>query len=257
MDDRRIGLIVRALRRRRGWRQVDLAAAAGVSQATVSRFERGHLDQLAMSVVRRILKPLEARGELEVRWRGGQAERLLDERSATLGVHVTEYLRSQRWLVLPEVTFQHYAERGSIDLFAVREAERVVCVIELKSTVLSYEETQRRLDVKQRLAPEIAFERLGWRPRFVGVVLVVDDTTANRSRLARIGPLLRAGLPATNSNVRRWLARPEGPLRGLWFVRLSHGRTATRRTPAPQRVRLRSRGTRERGRVQAQRIARP
>ena len=35
------GLMVRLERTRRGWRQVDLAAAAGVTQAEVSAYERG------------------------------------------------------------------------------------------------------------------------------------------------------------------------------------------------------------------------
>ncbi|CAN5748354.1 hypothetical protein BH23CHL8_BH23CHL8_06870 [soil metagenome] len=67
MDDRRVGLIARALRRRRAWRQQDLARVADVSQSTVSRFERGHLDRLAIGTLRRILGALEARTELEVR----------------------------------------------------------------------------------------------------------------------------------------------------------------------------------------------
>jgi predicted transcriptional regulator len=39
VDDRRVGLVIRALRRRRGWRQVDLAAAASVSQSLIARAE--------------------------------------------------------------------------------------------------------------------------------------------------------------------------------------------------------------------------
>jgi ribosome-binding protein aMBF1 (putative translation factor) len=42
MDDQRFGSAVRAVRQRRGWRQADLAEAARVSMATISRVERGH-----------------------------------------------------------------------------------------------------------------------------------------------------------------------------------------------------------------------
>jgi transcriptional regulator with XRE-family HTH domain len=237
VDDRRIGLIVRALRRRRRWRQVDLARASGVSQSTISRFERGHLDELALRIVRNILAALDARGELELRWRGGQAERLVDERHAALGARVIEILRALGWEVLPEVTFQRYGERGSIDLLAWREAERAICVIELKSVVHSYEESQRHLDVKGRLAAHIAQERLGWRPRVVGVVMVVEGTTANRDRLAAIEAIVRAGLPATSRRVREWLRAPRQPLRGLWFVRPTHPGTGTRDRVGPRRVR--------------------
>jgi transcriptional regulator with XRE-family HTH domain len=43
VDDRKVGLIIRALRRRRGWRQVDLSSRAGVPQSVVSEIERGHI----------------------------------------------------------------------------------------------------------------------------------------------------------------------------------------------------------------------
>lgn len=210
---------------------------AGVSQTTVSRLERGHLDHLAVRTVRRILGALEVRVELDVRWRGGRAEQLVDERHAALGVRVAATLQESGWQVIPEVSFQRYGERGSVDLLAARRDALAVCLIELKSAVHSYEETQRRLDVKGRLAPDIALERLGWRPRVVGVVLVVEDTTADRKRLGAIALLVRAGLPATSRAVRAWLARPDAPIRGLWFVRLSHGRTTTRSVVASDRVR--------------------
>lgn len=41
MDDARIGQILGAIRRRRGWRQADLAGIVGISQSSVSRVERG------------------------------------------------------------------------------------------------------------------------------------------------------------------------------------------------------------------------
>jgi transcriptional regulator with XRE-family HTH domain len=237
VDDRRVGLIARALRRRRRLRQDDVADAAGVSQSAISRFERGHLDELSLRMVRAILAAVDARAELEIRWRGGQAERLVDERHARLGARVTSALSAMGWDLLPEVTFQRYGERGSIDLLATRAAERAACIIELKSVVHSYEETQRRLDVKGRLAGDIVAERFGWRPRVIGVVLVVEGTTANRDRLNAIGPIVRAGLPATSRDVRAWLRTPDRHLRGLWFVRLSRPGSGTGDPDARERVR--------------------
>jgi hypothetical protein len=113
--------------------------------------------------------------------------------------------------------------------------------MELRSVVQSFEDTQRRLDVKARLARRIAEQRLGWRPRLVGVILVVEDTTTNRRRLASIEPLVRAGLPATSRQVRRWLSEPAGPLRGIWFVPLDAGLTGRRRL-GRSRVRISGRG---------------
>ena len=50
MDDLRLGLVCRALRRRLGWRQVDLAERAGVSQDMVSRIERGLLSGIPLEL---------------------------------------------------------------------------------------------------------------------------------------------------------------------------------------------------------------
>jgi hypothetical protein len=145
-------------------------------------------------------------------------------------------LSSFGWRVLPEVTYQHFGERGSIDLLGVREAARAILVTELKSEVHSYEAMQRRLDEKARLAPAIALERVGWRPRAVGVLLVVEDSWANRHRLASLAPLVRAGLPDDARAVRRWMREPLGPLRGLWFLRSSRARTTARGIAVPARV---------------------
>ena len=72
MDDLRLGALVRTLRRRLGWRQVDLARRAGVSQSAVSRLETGHLDELSLSTIRRIAAALEITVDFAPRWRGGE-----------------------------------------------------------------------------------------------------------------------------------------------------------------------------------------
>src|SRR3990172_9255596 len=84
MDDLRLGALVRTLRRRLGWRQVDLARRAGVSQSAVSRLETGHLDELSLSTIRRIAAALEITVDFAPRWRGGELARLLDEGHAQL-----------------------------------------------------------------------------------------------------------------------------------------------------------------------------
>jgi transcriptional regulator with XRE-family HTH domain len=232
MDDQRIARLLRAIRQRRGWRQVDLGDAVGASQSSISRLEQGKLDGLTVGTLRRVADSLGASIRIDVLWRGGLGEQLMDERHAAMGVAVTRTLQAMGWKVLPEVTFQRFAERGSIDLLGVNEGLRAICILELKSIVRSYEETQRRLDVKARLARGIAEQRLGWRPRTVGVVLVIHDTSTNRGRVSAIGPLLRAGLPSTSREVRRWFADPSGPLRGVWFLTLPSRDARRREAPA-------------------------
>jgi hypothetical protein len=203
----------------------------------------GHLDGSTIGTLRRIAAALDAGARFDVRWRGGLADRLLDERHAALGVTVATRLQALGWTVIPEVTFQRFGERGSIDLLGYRDDRRAVGIIEHKSVVHSFEETQRRLDVKARLANQIAERRLGWRPRIVGVVLAIEDTTSNRARLAPIQPLLRAGLPASPREVRAWLADPTESLRGTWFVTIRGGH------PKRRLGRARVRIPRDRGRA--------
>jgi transcriptional regulator with XRE-family HTH domain len=238
MDDGRVGQLVRALRRRRRWRQVDLALKAGVSQPTISRLETGHFDELPLRTTRAVLAALDARATLDVHCRGGQNDRLVDERHARLGMAAALHLQRYHWDVLPEVTFRRYSDRGSVDLFGSRADVRAVCITELKSAVHSYEETQRRLDVKTRLASDIARERLGWDPLVIGVILVVEDTTANRRRLRSIEPLVRAGLPASVRDVTRWLADPVGAIRGLLFLSPISPGNARRGSGGPTAVRM-------------------
>ncbi|HWH24756.1 MAG TPA: helix-turn-helix domain-containing protein [Candidatus Limnocylindria bacterium] len=60
MDELHLGRTIRALRRRRGWRQLDLAEAAGVHQSDVSRLARGYIGAYRVDAVRRVLVALEA-----------------------------------------------------------------------------------------------------------------------------------------------------------------------------------------------------
>lgn len=237
VDDVRLGRIVRAVRRRRGWRQQDLAAAAGVSQPVVSRLERGHLASLTVATALRIMAALEIRAEWQVSWRGGAIDRLLDELHAALGTMLASELSAIGWRVLPEVTFMRLGERGSIDLLGMDATRQAAVSIELKSELISYEQTQRRLDAKARVAAAVIEERVGWRPRHLGVILVLDDTRSNRERVKRVEPLLRAALPAGTVAVRRWLRDPAGPMGGVWFVRTSRARTLNRGQGGAHRVR--------------------
>jgi transcriptional regulator with XRE-family HTH domain len=59
MDDLRVGAIVRAVRRRRGLRQADVARLAGVAQSTVSEIERGRLEPLCLRTIRNVCSALE------------------------------------------------------------------------------------------------------------------------------------------------------------------------------------------------------
>src|SRR5574338_465047 len=105
MDDRAVGLVLRALRRRRGWRQSDLAARAGCSQALVSNVERGHLSAVTVNALRLLFAVLDARLLLEPRWRGAAVDRLLDSEHAAIANVLAARLERDGWLAMIEVTY--------------------------------------------------------------------------------------------------------------------------------------------------------
>ena len=116
--DVRIGARFRALRHRLGWRQADVAKRAGVSAGVVSLVECGRLERVSLAKLRSIAQALDADFVIQLRWRGGDLDRLLDEGHATMVGVVAKLLKSSGWLVRVEVSYSVYGERGSIDVLA-------------------------------------------------------------------------------------------------------------------------------------------
>ncbi|MBF6606002.1 MAG: helix-turn-helix domain-containing protein [Chloroflexi bacterium] len=218
MNDPRFGAALRALRRRRRWRQVDLAAAAGSSQPVISTIEAGRLDETTVATVRAVAAALDATIMIELRWRGAALDRLLDERHAQLNGRLATMLARSGWRVEPEVSYSRFGERGSIDLLAWHEQTAALLVIEVKSELVSVEATLRKLDEKFRLGPSIVRERDERRVRTVGRLLALPSTTTSRRHLARHAALMDRALPDRGTAVRAWLRRPTGPFAGVIFV---------------------------------------
>jgi transcriptional regulator with XRE-family HTH domain len=84
MDDLRFGSTIRLVRIRKRLTQDELSKLAGVSRGTVSRIERGHLDQVSLASIRAVAKALDVRVDLVPRWRGGDLDRLLNSRHSAL-----------------------------------------------------------------------------------------------------------------------------------------------------------------------------
>ena len=118
MDDVQVGSVIRSVRIRRGLRQSDVAATAGVSQAIVSAIERGDFETTSLCLVRRVATAVGVSLPLAPRWRGPDLPKLLDERHAAIVREVVSRLAALGWVALPEHTFSIRGERGSIDVFA-------------------------------------------------------------------------------------------------------------------------------------------
>jgi transcriptional regulator with XRE-family HTH domain len=234
----RLGRAVRALRRRLGWRQRDLAVAVGVSQALVSRVERGHGDVVLPRTIEAIARSLGARLVTYVDWNGEALDRLLDAEHASLVEAVVRVLRAASWEVQTEATFAIRGERGSVDVLAFHRASRSLLVIEVKSVLADAQETQSRLDRKVRLAAQIG--PADWRPSSISALLVMADTRTNRRHVARLSATFGAAYPDRAVEVRAFVRAPasragdadragRAPLRGLWFLTSSTAATARHR----------------------------
>lgn len=219
MDDVRQGRICRALHLHARLTQRQLGDRCGLSQQAISLVERGHGSRLAAASLRRLFAALDARWEPTISWRGGELDRLLDERHARLAGIVVALLRSRGWRVEVELTYSTYGERGSIDILAWWPPGRIALVVEITSMLVSVEATVRTLDEKVRLTIEsIAETRFGERPSAVARLLVLPDTTTERRRVATEEAVLSAALPGRSDPARRWPRRPNGATRALLFV---------------------------------------
>ena len=210
MDPSRFGRSIRALRVRRGWRQADAAARAGLSRSVVGRIERGELDRIALGDIVLAASAVDARLELDLRWRGAALDRLVDERHASIVDEPVRIYRAAGWEVAVEASFSVYGERGSIDVFGWHPEYSVVAVNEIKATVPEAGNTIIGVDRKGRLAPRLAADR-GWTCDGVARFLVVAEGTTSRERVARHASTFRTAFPAGTRESLAWIRCPVGP----------------------------------------------
>ncbi len=241
MDDRRIGRLLRAVRQRCQLRQSDVAGRVGVSQSVVSKLERGRLEAVGLDTLRRVAVELDVSISITASWRGGQGDRLLDRAHAVIVDRVIETLQGLGWDVTPEFSFNHFGDRGSVDILAWHAGERILLIIEVKATITDIQDLLGSLSRKLRVVPDLARTQLGWDADHVARIVVVTGTTANRSVVQRHSRIFEASFPAGSREVRSWLRRPLGPLAGLWFVSTSSlgsgksvPRSRIRRRPEPR-----------------------
>jgi transcriptional regulator with XRE-family HTH domain len=240
VDDTRVGRSFRAVRIRRRLRQQDVAESAGMSRSQVSLIERGHLDAMSLRALRQAARVLEITLDVNARWRGGELDRLVNGAHSLLAEDVAAYVATlPGWVVLPEVSYSIYGERGIVDLVAWHDATRTLLIIELKTLVVDVNELTGKVDAKRRLGAAIVASR-GWQPARVGVWVVVAQDRTNERRVQTHHSLLRAAFPHNGHAVRHWLASPHGELSALsmWRARdeSGAGRVPRQRVRTARRV---------------------
>ena len=229
---------VRFLRLKRGWAQQTLGDRTDVSREMVSRMERGDLRGMTLNSIDRIAGALGASVHLQLRWHGEQLDRLIDAAHASIQQSVAKQLTSFGWLVRVEVSFNHFGDRGRVDILAYHPILCVLLVIEIKSALDDLQDTLGRLDVKVRLGPQLGRDH-GW----TDIEVVIPGLVIGDSRLARRTVAGHAAL-FERYNLRgrealAWLRRPAAPggTGLLWFANGpdSHGATNRRGQRAPRR----------------------
>jgi transcriptional regulator with XRE-family HTH domain len=219
MERQTIARILRALRRRRRLSQRALGARLGISQTELSRRERRELGSCSVDALDGWAAALGAHLVIELRLDGERP--LRDERHARLQNWLVGWLAGNGWIVEAEVSFNHYGDRGRIDVLAYYPAARVLLVVEAKSRIEDVQDLIGHLDIKVRMAEMLARER-GWEPtRRVPTIAVAEGRTARR-RIAAHASLF-AAYPLRGRQAMAWLRRPMKPApRGLLLTVSRH-----------------------------------
>jgi len=197
----------------------------------VSRIERGALGGVPVGVIERLADALDASVEVTVRWQGEQLDRLIDAGHAGLEEHTAALLASNGWLVRSEVSFNHYGDRGRVDVLAFHPSARTLIVVEVKTAIGDLQEMLGRIDIKARLGMTLA-QAAGWDlPQAVVPAIVIADRRAARRTVSEHQALFtRYALRGRAALA--WIRHPRRPAPPglLWFANLpnSHGASVTR-----------------------------
>jgi hypothetical protein len=150
---------------------------------------------------------------------------------------VAALMRRRGWQILVEYTFNHFGDRGSVDLVGWHPRHRALVLVEIKSRITDVQDLHAAMGRKRRIVPTLLARERGWQGRSVGQLLVVREASAQRRLIARHAEIFLASLPQRGREARAWLVHPVGPLSALWFLSPSNGVTAERLEARPQRIR--------------------
>lgn len=220
---------LRALRRRRGWRQADLGRRAGLSRDVVHRIETGDLVGVTLGAASRVADAIGATLAVELRWHGADLDRLVDAHHAALVRAIALRLERLGWIVHVEVSFNHFGDRGRCDLVGWHPPTATLVVVEAKTRIGDIQDTIGRLDVKQRLGAEIARQLGLGPPAMIAGALVLDEVGANRRVIRDFEPIFRR-FSARGRHAIAWLRHPTPGTSGLlWFELPDSGGSRTDR----------------------------
>lgn len=161
-----------------------------------------------MAEVDRWATALNAHLALELRVDGERP--LTDARHAAVQTWAVNLLRSTGWIVEAETSFNHFGDRGRVDVLAYHPVLRILLVIEIKSRLDDAQELLGRLDIKRRIAPKIGAER-GWPVAAIVPVIVFGENRSTRRRLS-VHEALFATYDLRARAATAWLRHPAHPI---------------------------------------------
>ena len=158
------GRVLRAVRLHRRWRQRDVAARSARQPVHRVPCRTGTAGPSSRSEP---TGPDRGRpGRLRSSWMpdGTTAivDRLIDRAHASIVEHVVRELRDLGWEVLVEFGFNHYGDRGSVDVLAWHPATRTLLIVEVKSLLTDLQATFTSLAPRCAIVPMLARRDLGW-----------------------------------------------------------------------------------------------
>lgn len=189
----------------------------------MSRWERGSLDRCTVTEVEQWATALDAHLHLDLRVDGERP--LTDAQHAMVQSWLVELLRAAGWAVEAEPSFNHYGDRGRIDVLAYHPGLRILLVVEIKTWLDDVQDLLGRLDIKRRIAPKVAAER-GWSVAAVVPAIVFREKRTTRRRLSTHAPMF-ASFQLRARAAAAWLRRPRQPVPAGILLCRTRGATAT------------------------------
>ena len=205
----RAGGEVRAGRRRKRLTQRQLGDRVGLSQATISRAERGHAGGLTMDAWQRI--GLAVDRPLVVTFQRDTAGETADAGHLAIQELVLRLGRAAGYAASFELSTRPAEPWRSADVGLRDDTRRRLILVECWNTIGDVGAASRASERKRADAEALAAARWGEEPATPGVVWVVRATARNRALVARYPEVFAARFPGSSAGWLRALLQGTAP----------------------------------------------
>jgi len=194
----RLGVELRAARVRRRVTQDDLAARAGLSQAAVSRAERGRGGSMTIDAWQRLAVAVGM--PLRISFGRDPLADTADAAHLAIQELVLAVARGAGFSGRFELATRPTQPARSIDVSLIHEARRSIVVAECWNTFGDVGAGARSSARKLAEARDLAVSRWGEAPHRVGLLWVVRASAANRALVARYPEVFASQFPGSSAD---------------------------------------------------------